>query len=117
MIVGEQDPYFHQTGPAETPVIHAGEEAGLPFLVEWRGVDSLLDFFRCSSATNQERHATQVKTRHFSTFAPCVSRLFVRYACKLIVCFLRSKPPTVQRPYVLWQTNVPRLSPRERVEP
>jgi predicted ABC-type sugar transport system permease subunit len=67
--------------PAETPVIHAGEEAGVPFLGRGTGdnICSLpLPFCFGDSLTNQERNATQVRTRQALTFAACVSRLFVR---------------------------------------
>src|SRR6266566_1627711 len=60
--------------------------------------------------TNQERKAIQVQMRQSLTFAHCVSRLLVRYSWRLIVCFLRSNPPTVHNPYFACLTNVPRFS-------
>ena len=62
--------------PAETPVIHPGEEAGPPYL--GHGFGWLPFPFRSVSETNQERHATQVKMRQSLTFAACVNRLLVR---------------------------------------
>src|SRR6266487_3308995 len=93
---------FIEPPPAETSVIDAGEEAGAPYLVAEDGWLPL-PFLLSGSLTNQERNATQVKTRHALPFAPCVSLLFVLYSCRLIVCFLRSKPPTVQSPYFACQ--------------
>src|SRR5581483_9676301 len=79
-------------------------------------VVALHDCLACS-LTNQDRHEIHVKVRHVSTFAPCVNLLLLRYACKLTVPRLRSNPPTVENPYLVCLTNVPRLTPRERVPP
>ena len=67
--------YSSDPRPADTPALMHGEEAGVPCLGQGMGGTLPLDDLH---ATNQERNATQVWTRQSLTFAPWVSRLFVR---------------------------------------
>ena len=62
----------------ETPAIHPGDEWAYLSWRIGRGELPLPFTFCCLFATNQDRHATQVKTRQSLTFAFWVSRLLVR---------------------------------------
>jgi hypothetical protein len=52
------------------PLFQVGEEAGVPFLGQRRGVLPLPRGFGLGSTTTQERQATGVKVRQSLPFAP-----------------------------------------------
>src|SRR6266852_3966177 len=67
----------HLVSPGDPISLERGG-MGVPFLADRDGWPPLPFDFSGVFATNQERNATQVKTRQSLTWPPCVSRLFVR---------------------------------------